>query len=908
VPTTTTPFRIGYANDSGTTYAFNGHIGNVAIGKNPTDTWADVYTGIRNKNFDEINSTTLLTNYGLQAAYDPNKGSHYIYSPDRERTHGTAGPVVLDTSGSPTFTFVPSLRTNGETQVTTAVDCTGKELKYRGRAGRHAIIRNNACATANGSHFFDVEEGKAGSPMFNDGTQAMDITFWVNRTGAVPSGVIVSKMQEGSSNSQWDGWSLMFDGSQLMWQMYNDFQNNRLITLATTQVPLNVWTHIRVTYDGSTNASGVAIYYDGVEQSRNTFQDTLTAIEDRSAPIRVFARYSVSVGGAIIGDNFQVSDIVITNDVGGGSESTLHIPCSEGTGELLHGVYEDGTIATAPAQTSVNVSTLWSNTQDRFSWDNYHGASRWIQYDASGTARTGYVPDQTGSGFIEFDVVYNELTDNTYCLGCRNSSNGAEFGVRINSSDKLLMFYGLSTAVSTVTITAGVKYHVKVSWNASSFGISVDNETEVTNTAGTTGLGSADLAIGGRNNGGTQDLLFNGLIRNITVDVGQTLTNDYDWDMNYVPRAVTYDRDYSGGNTRDAHKDSTTNTQLDGSQSWWFGAWIHTDTVSTSGNDDVIAATNNKTPAACGFQLTRKGAGVYLDYRNTSGTLIGSVTIGSGLDTTEPHSVVAYYDSGAGQIGASIDGGAFSTADVSSGTFGTFEDVLTLGNYANTTQNGYCFDGRIHTVMMGATPTASFTAIRDAFYNDKWPIMVDEFTNAMKQDWGLVLFSPGNEDVTNSDRLDWSGNDTTLTDVNSVPNRTTTAYYYDKIRDAGPNHLHFSKGSAGTPVQVPVWSGTDATGATANITGGDKLISDAAAQNTIDFGGVSNYYTQNYPTAYKVGSASTTSDQNYGNGARSIQNYRIIPEGMDRVTRFDDSGGQISESEQDTLQTNYTLT
>lgn len=96
------------------------------------------------------------------------------------------------------------------------------------------------------------------------------------------------------------GWTLQSDGTPSL---------NQLVVV-TTRTGLNdgKWHHIVGTYDGTSAASGMKIYVDGVSEALTVFTDSLSGTIKNSVTFAVGARPS---GGAILALNGQMMDAAV---------------------------------------------------------------------------------------------------------------------------------------------------------------------------------------------------------------------------------------------------------------------------------------------------------------------------------------------------------------------------------------------------------------------------------------------------------------------------------------------------------------------------------------------------------------------------------------------------------------------
>ncbi len=137
-----------------------------------------------------------------------------------------------------------------------------------------------------GEHAVSWSEGKVGRGLELDGTGYLDfgdsVKFerdkafsygaWVKPEANQPMNIL-SRMQ--SSNAE-RGFDLTFENGPVSVHLIHQWPGNGLKVQTSSDLLLNRWTHVFATYDGSSKASGVRIYFDGVEQVLEIVKDALS--------------------------------------------------------------------------------------------------------------------------------------------------------------------------------------------------------------------------------------------------------------------------------------------------------------------------------------------------------------------------------------------------------------------------------------------------------------------------------------------------------------------------------------------------------------------------------------------------------------------------------------------------------
>ena len=116
-------------------------------------------------------------------------------------------------------------------------------------------------------------------------TDAFSYGAWVYPTGS--GGAILSRMDD---DSQYRGWDLFLAGGHPEFHMIHQWPSNAIHAKAKNPLPANEWTHLFVTYDGSSKANGFRLYFNGQPQDVNATQDGLTATIKTTKPLHVARR------------------------------------------------------------------------------------------------------------------------------------------------------------------------------------------------------------------------------------------------------------------------------------------------------------------------------------------------------------------------------------------------------------------------------------------------------------------------------------------------------------------------------------------------------------------------------------------------------------------------------------------
>ena len=105
------------------------------------------------------------------------------------------------------------------------------------------------------------------------------------------------------------GYSFLAGTDGLRFKLMNTWANNMLVVIVSESFDDNTWHYAVVTYDGSSDESGVNIYLDNVLKSHSVHTNTLSATVVNSLPLRIGGNGEDSGGSGMI------DEVRIWNDV-----------------------------------------------------------------------------------------------------------------------------------------------------------------------------------------------------------------------------------------------------------------------------------------------------------------------------------------------------------------------------------------------------------------------------------------------------------------------------------------------------------------------------------------------------------------------------------------------------------------
>ena len=94
--------------------------------------------------------------------------------------------------------------------------------------------------------------------------------MWVKPTSNL-SGALLGKMDEKAKHRGYDVW---MEGGRPGMHIIHAYPENAIKVVSKTPLPLNVWNHLCVTYDGSGKAAGINIFVNGQASKKTLLRTT----------------------------------------------------------------------------------------------------------------------------------------------------------------------------------------------------------------------------------------------------------------------------------------------------------------------------------------------------------------------------------------------------------------------------------------------------------------------------------------------------------------------------------------------------------------------------------------------------------------------------------------------------------
>ncbi|MCB1236547.1 MAG: DUF1553 domain-containing protein, partial [Verrucomicrobiae bacterium] len=148
-------------------------------------------------------------------------------------------------------------------------------------------------------------------------TDAFSFSLWVRPT-AFKERMVVFHRSRAAEDSAFRGYELMLYDGRPTFSLVHFWPGNALRVQSVEPLPLDRWTHLTITYDGSSHAAGAKIYRDGAPDRVQVVRDGLTRdiahrkewgdADSGNVKLQLAARFrDIGFGGGAI-DDFRVFD------------------------------------------------------------------------------------------------------------------------------------------------------------------------------------------------------------------------------------------------------------------------------------------------------------------------------------------------------------------------------------------------------------------------------------------------------------------------------------------------------------------------------------------------------------------------------------------------------------------------
>jgi hypothetical protein len=171
-----------------------------------------------------------------------------------------------------------SLEIPGEVARYSFDDSKRNKLPNSVKDGKPALIRgeNKLVPGKFGKAVEFTGDDQVDLPLGNyDRAQPFSVSLWL-KTPDVKDRAVVFHRSAAWTDAGSRGYELLIEDGRLKWSLIHFWPGNAISIAAKQPVPLNNWTHVVVTSDGSSRAAGLRMYVDGREAETEVVRDHLT--------------------------------------------------------------------------------------------------------------------------------------------------------------------------------------------------------------------------------------------------------------------------------------------------------------------------------------------------------------------------------------------------------------------------------------------------------------------------------------------------------------------------------------------------------------------------------------------------------------------------------------------------------
>jgi hypothetical protein len=130
-------------------------------------------------------------------------------------------------------------------------------------------------AKGNALFFSDTNRGFLGKDVgYYERTQPFSFDFWIYAAQEYENSQVINHRDD--DNSGGAGYKLSLEKNHLSFYMMHSWPYDMLHVVSKAQVPVKEWTHISISYDGSSSASGISVYINGAPAEVDVDRDNLT--------------------------------------------------------------------------------------------------------------------------------------------------------------------------------------------------------------------------------------------------------------------------------------------------------------------------------------------------------------------------------------------------------------------------------------------------------------------------------------------------------------------------------------------------------------------------------------------------------------------------------------------------------
>lgn len=226
---------------------------------------------------------------------------------DKELTAARQALEARKAAGRPDFTAW--LASDAANKVASSIPTNGLKLLAplsEGEGGKIAFTLNNQPGQAEAPSGAAWEAGTIGAKALQvvpgesfaiptagdfEKEQAFSFGAWIYYPEGNPTGSAIARMDD---QNNYRGWDLWIENGLPGMHLINNWELNALKVVSQTPLKPKTWSHVFITYDGSSKAEGVAIYINGARQGVRIQKNALTASTKTNVPLKIGQRHTAS--------------------------------------------------------------------------------------------------------------------------------------------------------------------------------------------------------------------------------------------------------------------------------------------------------------------------------------------------------------------------------------------------------------------------------------------------------------------------------------------------------------------------------------------------------------------------------------------------------------------------------------
>jgi len=121
-------------------------------------------------------------------------------------------------------------------------------------------------------------------------TDPFSFSLYINPSEELPE-IVVLHHQQAGSDSGYQGYQLVLEDGHASFGLIHFWPGNAIKVRTRDKLPLHAWTHVGVTYDGSSRADGLKLFVNGQPAATEVEKDKLTKEFANGQPLALAARF-----------------------------------------------------------------------------------------------------------------------------------------------------------------------------------------------------------------------------------------------------------------------------------------------------------------------------------------------------------------------------------------------------------------------------------------------------------------------------------------------------------------------------------------------------------------------------------------------------------------------------------------